>query len=335
MIISRTPFRISFFGGGSDYPAWYRKHGGKVLGTTIDKYCYISLRYLPPFFDYKHRIVYSKVECANSVEEIQHPAVRGVLKTLGIEEGLEIHHDGDLPARSGLGSSSSFTVGMVHALKALQGQYISKHELAQMAVHIEQEVLKENVGSQDQVLTATGGFNLIEFRQDDTYDVTPIIFPRDRTDELQKNMMLVFTGFTRIASDIAKKQIENLDARRKEMETMQGMVGDAISLLNGKTEAVKNFGKLLHEYWKYKKEIASEISNPAIDKIYDEVMSLGAYGGKLLGAGGGGFMLFMMDPAVQRKVREKLKKLTCVSIRFDFTGSKIMVYEPNNFDRSV
>jgi D-glycero-alpha-D-manno-heptose-7-phosphate kinase len=333
MIISRTPFRISFFGGGSDYPAWYRKYGGSVLGTTIDKYCYISLRYLPPFFDYKHRVVYSKVETVNEIDEFQHPAVRGVLKTMGIQEGLEVHHDGDLPARSGLGSSSSFTVGLVHAIKALQGEFISKRDLANMAVHIEQDILKENVGSQDQIMTAMGGFNLIEFRTDDTYDVTPIILTKDRIEDLQQHMMLFFTGFTRIASDIAKKQIENLEKKKKEIDSMQMMVREGMRILQGNGDMAKNFGGLLHEYWKYKRAIADNVSNPAIDQIYNSAQEAGAYGGKLLGAGGGGFMLILAPHDAHEKIREKLRHLTCVSFRFDFTGSKIVIYEPDNFQQ--
>jgi D-glycero-alpha-D-manno-heptose-7-phosphate kinase len=331
MIISRTPFRISFFGGGSDYPAWYRKYGGSVLGTTIDKYCYISLRYLPPFFNHKHRVVYSIVDTADQIDDIKHPAVRGVLKTLDIKEGLEIHHDGDLPARSGLGSSSSFTVGLVHALKALKGEFISKRDLANMALYIEQEVLKENVGSQDQVLTTIGGFNLIEFKTDDSYEITPIILTKEKIEEMQRHMMLFFTGLTRIASDIAKKQIDNLENKKDEINTMQGILKEGIEILRGSTDVAKGFGELLHEYWRYKRSLSTDISKPEIDQIYETAMDAGAYGGKLLGAGGGGFMLIVAPPLAHHRIRERLKRLTHVSFRFDFTGSKIVVYEPNNF----
>lgn len=331
MILSRTPFRISFFGGGADYPAWYRRYGGKVLGTAIDKYCYISVRHLPPFFDYKHRIVWSKVEHVKDFESIQHPAVRGVLQEMGGGPGLEIHHDGDLPARSGLGSSSAFTVGFIHALKALDGKMIPKRDLASRAIHMEQEILKENVGSQDQVLTAMGGFNLVEFQKDDTFDITPIIFSKDKTAHLQHHMMLFFTGFTRVASDIARSCIENLEKRRDEINRMQEMVEEAVCILQDDEEPAKRFGNLLHEYWLCKKSWSGKISKPEIDEIYETAMRAGAYGGKLLGAGGGGFLLIMIRPELKQKLCEKLRKLTCVNFRFDFTGSKIVVYEPNDF----
>ena len=209
MIISRTPYRISFLGGGTDYPGWYRENGGSVLATAIDKYCYISCRHLPPFFDHKHRIVYSKVESVKKIEEIQHPAVRAVLSKLGTNAGLEIHHDGDLPARSGLGSSSSFTVGLINALNALKGQQISKEDLAKQAIHIEQEILKENVGSQDQILAAFGGFNRIDFNPDDSFNITPVIINKDTIELLQNHMLLFFTGLSRFSSDIARDKVAN------------------------------------------------------------------------------------------------------------------------------
>ena len=326
MIISRTPFRISFFGGGTDYPAWYQEHGGAVIATTIDKYCYISCRYLPPFFEYKHRIVYSQVEYTKSVDEIKHPAVKGVLKHLGLTEGLEIHHDGDLPARSGLGSSSSFTVGMLHAMKALLGQYESKQELAKQALHVEQNVLKECVGSQDQILAAYGGFNRIDFNRDDTFDVTPIILQRDRLVELQNNLMLFFTGFSRFATEIAQSSVQNMKNRVKELTTMRGMVDQAIDILQSKTESIDKLGKMFHESWLCKKSLSNKVSTPEIDQIYQAGLDAGALGGKILGAGGGGFILFYVKPELQRKVREKLKNLVRVTFRFDLSGSKIIVY---------
>lgn len=331
MIISRTPFRISFFGGGTDYPAWYRKYGGMVLGAAIDKYCYISVRHLPPFFNYKYRIVYSQMEYVNSVNEIQHPAVRGVLDSLGVYEGLEVHHDGDLPARSGLGSSSSFTVGFINAIKALQGGIISKKDLANLAIHVEQSVLKETVGCQDQILSAYGGINLIEFRTDDTYDLTPLILKKEKVDEFQRHMMLFFTGITRVASEIAKAQIQNLEQRLKEINRIHEMTKEAVKILTENGTPESEFGKLLHEYWKYKRSLSDKISNPTIDRIYEAAMEAGADGGKLLGAGGGGFMLFFVKPELQQRVREKLKDLTHVQFRLDYSGSKIVIYEPNNF----
>ena len=210
MIISKTPFRISLFGGGTDYPSWYRDNGGSVLATAIDKYCYISCRHLPPFFDHKHRIVYSKVESVKEIKEIQHPVVRAVLSTLGTRAGLEIHHNGDLPARSGMGSSSSFTVGLINAINAMKGLQTSKDDLAKQAIYIEQEVLKENVGSQDQILAAFGGFNKIDFNADDSFNITPVIINKDLTCKLQDHMLLFFTGLSRYASDIAKAKIANI-----------------------------------------------------------------------------------------------------------------------------
>ncbi len=331
MIISRTPFRISFFGGGTDYPAWYHEHGGSVLGMAIDKYCYISCRKLPPFFEYKHRIVYSRVENVKEIAEIQHPAVRGVLETLKIQEGVEIHHDGDLPARSGLGSSSSFTVGLIHSLKALEGAMIAKRDLAAQAVHIEQEVLKETVGSQDQILTAYGGLNRIDFNRDDLFVVTPIIMDKERVVALQNHMMLFFTGFSRTASEIAKSQIQNMENRKQELRAMGGVVEEAMAVLQSRTEPIEQFGKLLREYWQYKRSLSNQVSNGDIDKIYQAGLEAGALGGKLLGAGGGGFMLFFVRPENQPRLREKLKHLVCVPFRIDYAGSKIVVYEPNNF----
>ncbi|MBT4258800.1 MAG: kinase, partial [Nitrospina sp.] len=210
MIISKTPFRISLFGGGTDYPSWYRDNGGSVLATAIDKYCYISCRHLPPFFEHKHRIVYGKVESVKDIEEIQHPVVRAVLSTLGTRAGLEIHHDGDLPARSGLGTSSSFTVGLINAMNAMKGLQTSKDDLAKQAIYIEQEVLKENVGSQDQILAAFGGFNKIDFNTDDSFNITPVIINKELTCKLQDHMLLFFTGLSRYASDIAKDKLANI-----------------------------------------------------------------------------------------------------------------------------
>jgi len=330
MIIVRTPFRVSFFGGGTDYPAWYRQHGGSVLGTTIDKYCYISCRHLPPFFDYRHRLVYSHVELIKELSEIKHPAARAVLQTLGASKGLEIHHDGDLPARSGLGSSSSFTVGLIHALKALKGEIISKRDLAAQAIHIEQDVLKESVGSQDQVLASYGGFNRIDFLRDDSFVVTPIILNKERISEFQNHMMLFFTGFSRIASEIAKVHIENLERKKQDLLTMNGMVDQAVSVLQSQGP-IEDFGRLVGDYWQYKRKLSDKVTNPAIDEIYQTGLEAGALGGKLLGAGGGGFMLFFVKPARQAEVKERLKHLIHVNFRIDYTGSKIVVYEPNNF----
>ena len=329
MIITRTPFRISFFGGGTDYPTWYGENGGAVLATTIDKYCYISCRRLPQFFEHKHRIVYSVIEDVRKISEIQHPAVRAVLGWAGIEEGLEIHHDGDLPARSGLGSSSSFTVGLVHALHALNGRMISKKDLASEVIHIEQNIIGENVGSQDQVSAAFGGFNRIDFHRNDTFDVSPIILPQNRHEELHSHFMLCFTGFSRIASDIAKSKIENLKNRTVEISRMREMVDEAIGILNNSNTPIEEFGKLLDLSWKYKRSLSEQVSTTQIDDIYDEAQRAGAIGGKILGAGGGGFMLLFAKPEKQAAIRERLKNLVHVPFNFEDSGSRVVLYQPN------
>lgn len=328
MIISRTPFRVSLFGGGTDYPKWYLEHGGAVLGFAINKYCYISIRPLPPFFEYRHRIVYSKVENVNEFDEIQHPAVRGVLMDKGIDIGIEIHHDGDLPARSGLGSSSSFTVGLLNALSALKGKMIDKKPLAQEAIRIEQHVIKEHVGSQDQVWAAYGGLNRIEFMRDGTFNVQPAIVKPDRRDALLDRLQLYFTGFSRFAPEIAKKQIDNIDKRQKHLATMQGAVDEALAVLQSDSRPLGEIGELLHQSWQLKRELADNVSTAEIDDIYAAARDAGAVGGKLLGAGGGGFMVLFVEPAKQAAVAERLKKLVRVGFGIDDAGSKIVVYEP-------
>lgn len=329
MIISRTPFRISLFGGGTDYPTWFRENGGAVIGTTIDKYCYISVRRLPPFFEHRSRIVYSQVELVHDVSDIQHPAVRGILAEMGIKEGLEIHHDADLPARSGLGSSSSFTVGLLNALHALDSKMISKRELGSEAIRIEQEVLKENVGSQDQLWAAYGGFNRIDFFPDGTFAVAPIILPPDRRQEINRSIMLFFTGFSRFASDFAQEQIKNMDSRKSQLQTMRSMVDSAVDILLDAKVPLRELGKLLHDSWLLKRELAGSVSNRQIDEIYEAGREAGATGGKLLGAGGGGFMVFLVEPERREQVRERLKNLIHVTVGFDNDGSKIVLYQPD------
>ena len=328
MIISRTPFRVSFFGGGSDYPQWYRSHGGAVLATAIDKYCYISCRLLPPFFDYKHRLVYRKQETVNQISEIEHPAVRGVFSHLEWDEGVEIHHDGDLPARSGLGSSSSFTVGLINALRAMQGRLISKEELGNLAIHIEQEVIRENVGSQDQITAAYGGFNRIDFRRDGAIEVQPIILPAARLATFKSHLMLVFTGFARLASEVAKTKIDNLGKRAEEIKRIARMVDEGVDIL-ASNRPIAEFGALLHEAWSNKRKLSDSVSTEAIDRIYADARDAGAVGGKLLGAGGGGFMLLFVPPAKQDAVRKRLGKFVHVPFDFEMSGSRIVVYQPN------
>lgn len=329
MIITRTPFRISFFGGGTDYPTWYRQNGGTVLATTIDKYCYVSCRYLPPFFEHRHRIVYSKIENVQTVDEIVHPAVRAILADMGPDRGLEIHHDGDLPARSGLGSSSSFTVGLVHTLMALEGKYASKDFLAAQAIRLEQDVMKEHVGSQDQVSAAYGGFNIIEFTRDDHFIVSPMILAKARTAELQSHLMLFFTGLSRFASEVAKSKIDNFSRKERELRRMGEMVAEAIMILQSGETPVLEFGRLLAEAWEYKRSLSDKVSTPEIDDIYDAGRRAGAIGGKLLGAGGGGFLLLFAPPEVQPAVRAALKHLVHVPFRFENDGSRVVMYQPN------
>lgn len=327
MIITRTPFRISFFGGGTDYPAWYRDNGGAVLSTTINKYCYISCRKLPPFFEHKSRIVWSLIENVKNADEIQHPCVREALKFMNVPYGVSIHHDGDLPARTGLGSSSSFTVGLLHALHALQGKMLSKMELAKTAVHLEQDILKESVGSQDQVAAALGGFNKIEFNGNHDFTISPVSIPRERILELQSHLMLFFTGTVRTASEIASEQIKTIPKKSEELRRMRAAVEEAIKILNNRHD-LDDFGKLLHENWLLKKTLASKISNSRIDALYNTAISAGALGGKILGAGGGGFMAFFAKPRNQESVRKALGELLEVPFAFEKEGSQIVYYNP-------
>jgi len=323
MIISRTPFRISFFGGGTDYPEWYGKHGGAVLATTIDKYCYINCRYLPPFFEHRFCIVYSKVEHCQTVDEIVHPAVREALHYLDIRRGVEIHHDADIPARSGVGSSSAFTVGLLNALYALKGQMVSKHRLATESVHLEQDILKETVGSQDQVLAAYGGFNHILFHQNGEISVTPITVGADRIKELASHLMLFYSGIKRTASNIAESFVSGIDDRRRQLRIMKDLVDESISIISCDRDILE-FGELLHEAWLAKRSLSVSISNSDVDALYDAARTAGATGGKLVGAGGGGFLLLFVPPSKRRNVQEKLNTLIHVPFKFEFAGSQII-----------
>ena len=328
VIISRTPFRISFFGGGTDYPAWYRAHGGSVLGTTIDKYCYLTCRYLPPFFEHRIRLVYSAIENCQTVDDIAHPAVREALRFMQIDQGIEIHHDGDLPARSGMGSSSAFTVGLLHALHALKGYMPSKRQLAREAIHIERERLRETVGSQDQVLVAHGGFNQITFLADGEFAVRPITVSADRQADLQRHLMLFYSGVQRTASEIAATYVADVEASRRQLRIMKDLVEEGISVLNGRQDIVE-FGELLDEAWQAKRQLGPSVSSPEVDAIYDAARKAGAIGGKLVGAGGGGFLLLFVPPPFQSRVREALRHLIWVPFRFETTGSQIIVYDPD------
>jgi len=330
MIITRTPFRISFFGGGTDYPDWVQEHGGAVLATTIDKYSYITCRRLPPFFQHKHRVVYSQIEEVQSIEEINHPAVKAALSWAKVTYGLEVHHDGDLPARSGLGSSSSFTTGLVKALYGMKGQLVSKENLAKDAIHIEQDLIGESVGYQDQISAAYGGFNLIEFNKDKSFIVTPMILPTEKIENLNAHLMLFFTGFSRIANEIAKSKVANFKKREVELLRMRDMVHESIDILSSHNISIDEFGKLLHASWQLKRTLSEKVSNSEIDKIYGAALQAGALGGKILGAGGGGFMLIFAKPDRHKSIREKLRHLVHVDFKFDNSGSRIVFYHPND-----
>lgn len=338
MIISRTPHRISFFGGGTDYPAWYLEYGGRVLGAAIDKYCYISCRYLPPFFKHKYRIAYSKIETANHIDEIQHPAVREVLRyfneTLRFfndSEGFEIHHDGDIPARSGMGSSSAFTTGLLKTLYALVGKIVSKEKLFKEAIHIEQDLIKENVGSQDQVWAACGGLNTIEFLKNKEIIVEPIIMKEEYLRSFENKFMLFFTGLSRNASVIAQEQIQNTHRNRNELFKMGELVDEAYKILTSGKDDFVDFGRLLNETWQLKRKLSSKITTRDIDDVYEAAVKNGAVGGKLCGAGGGGFIVFYVEEENQERVRKALSNFLHVPFKFDFSGSEIMVYKPDYY----
>ena len=327
MIITRTPFRISFFGGGTDYPAWYRRHGGAVLAVTIDKYCYLTCRYLPPFFEHRVRVVWSKIERCPSRDDIEHPAAREVLRHLNFDRGVEIHHDGDLPARSGMGSSSSFTVGLLHALYALQGHMPSKRQLALESMHIEQEHLKETVGSQDQVLAAYGGFNHVTFAPDGEIAVKPMTLSAELINALNEHLMLFYTGVTRTASEVAESYLQNIEDNERQMRALGEMVEEGLSILTDGGDLTR-FGRLLHRAWEAKRSLSPMVSNPDVDELYSHAQAAGALGGKLTGAGGGGFMLLFVEPHNRRRVREQLSGLLHVPFRFTSPGSQVIFFEP-------
>lgn len=332
MIVSKTPYRISFFGGGTDYSSWYSKNGGAVFSTTISHYCYISARYRPPFFPDKSRIVWNRIEEVMDHADIHHPSVRETLKYLGIEEGVEIHHSGDLPARSGMGSSSVFTVGLLNALAALQGRRFNKAGLALESVHLERDVLKENVGIQDQIAAAYGGLNHTQIFEDGSYIISPVQTLRQQ--ELEDHCLLFYTGVSRTASDIAAEQTKNTAFGTNDagLHTMRALVDEAMGILAG-SGTMEYFGQLLHESWSIKRGLAKNISPDFVDKIYTRARNWGAWGGKLLGAGGGGFMLFLAPPDAHNAVREALKDLLWVPFKFEDAGSQIIFNQPNNYSR--
>jgi len=330
VIISRTPVRVSLFGGGTDYPIWFHENIGSVLSMAIDKYVYISCRYLPPFFDYRSRIVYSKIELVNGPDDIEHPAVREGLKYLNVQDGVAIQHESDIPARTGVGSSSSFAVGLLHALYTLRGHQPTKMRLALDAIHLEQDLLHENVGVQDQLAAAFGGFNRMNFYPDGTLEVLPVILPAARLRELLDHLVLVFTGFQRNASEIAARQIATTPSRTTELTAMRDLVDEAQRSLCS-DEPIDRIGSLLDEAWHLKRSLSDSISNPTIDGLYEAARDAGALGGKLLGAGGGGFALLFVPPSRRKRVLERLSGLTYVPFRLDRGGSQIVHYLPEEY----
>jgi D-glycero-alpha-D-manno-heptose-7-phosphate kinase len=326
MIITRTPLRVSFFGGGTDYPAWFQENGGAVLATSIDKYVYIHCRYLPPFFDFRSRIVWSQIECVQNHRDIVHPAVRGILEWMKVAEGVEIHHHGDLPARTGLGSSSSFSIGLLHALHALRGKMVSKHSLAEEAIFVEQQVLLENVGVQDQIQSAFGGLNRINIRRDGSFDVAPVVTQPGRLADLQRHLLLVYTGISRFASDIAAEQVASIPSKKSELHQLMAMVGEGERILAGGGD-LRDFGSLLHEGWQLKRTLSSKVAPSFVNEIYDAARQAGADGGKLLGAGGGGFMLLFVTPERRAAVTSVLGKLLPVPFQFERGGTQLLLYD--------
>ncbi len=322
MIITKTPYRISFFGGGTDYPEWYRNHGGAVLATTINKYCHITCRYLPPFFENRYRVVWYKIEDCEKISQITHPSVREGLRYLNVNRSVEIHHIGDLPGRSGVGSSSAFTVGLLNGLHALAGCYTSPKKLTEEAIHIEQDILKETVGSQDQACAAHGGLNRIEFSRNGEIAVRPMITSSERVRELESQLLLFYTGIVRTASGIAKSFVPKIETNLT-LYRIREYVDQGCEILNNEKDLVK-FGELLHKAWLTKREISDKISNSTVDAIYSKAKAAGAIGGKLLGAGAGGFLLLFVTPEKQAKVRKALNHLLEVPFSFESHGSQVV-----------
>jgi len=331
MIISKTPFRVSFFGGGTDFPEWFLENDGEVVSMSIDKYCYISVRKLPPFFEHKHRIVYSKIENVHTVDEIEHPVVKAVLKKFNFD-GLEIHHDADLPARSGLGSSSAFTVGLIKALTANKGQIISKEKLAIEAIDIERNILKENVGLQDQIATSYGGFNHIQFGKNyqNNFNVNPIPISNNILDELNSSMLLVFTGISRFSSVIQGESLSSFNKKASYLTELANITKTGFKIFSDPTSNfINDLGLLLDESWQVKKKLSTSVTNELIDDLYSLARNKGAIGGKVLGAGGGGFLLLIANKENIKALAKALSKFVVVPFSIDTSGSIISYYQPD------
>lgn len=326
MIITRTPFRMSFFGGGTDMKEFFNEHGGAVISTTFDKYCYVTVRHLPPFFDFKNELTYSKIERTSTIEEIIHPAIRNAMKYLNMS-GIRLTYEADLPARSGLGTSSSFAVGMLNAFHSLNGVYASKKQLADEAIHLERDLCNEAGGWQDQIAASFGGFNRIDF-SDNSYEVAPIIISKQKKEQLNNNLMMFFTGFTRFSSDVQKANASGrIDKTQQKLEMLR-LVDEAEKVLQNKESNLDDFGYLLNTTWNLKRQTGSAISTNSIDELYDKGIKAGALGGKLLGAGGGGFLVFYVTPEKQESVRHAMQDLLYIPFKFENDGTKVIYYVP-------
>jgi len=323
VIITKTPYRVSFFGGGTDYPEWFQENGGAVLATSIGYYCYIHGRVLPQFFEYKHRVVWSKIESVNKFDEIEHPVVREALKWMEIDYGIEIHHSGDLPARSGLGSSSSFSVGILHMLHALKGRLSSKEQLAKDAIYLEQVLLKECVGVQDQITAAYGGFNRIDIKSRGNFSVQPLPISGNVIKNFEERILMFYTGISRYASEVAKEKVNAIHKKNPELNEIRKLVDTATDLLSSGND-LDDFGRLLHETWQLKRSLSASIAPSFVDEIYLKARHAGALGGKLLGAGGGGFMIFYVQPERKQSVVDALDELLLVPFKMDYTGTELM-----------
>ena len=329
MIITQTPFRMSFFGGGTDFPDFYREHGGAVISTTFDKYCYVNVRHLPRFFDYSTELSYARTERVKRVEDIEHPAIREAMKHLDMHE-IRLTYEADLPARSGLGTSSSFAVGMLNAFYALKGKYADKRKLADDAIFLERVLCNESGGVQDQIAASFGGMNRINFNAEG-YTVNPVIISPERKKLLNRNLMLFFTGFSRFSSDIQVAAEKNLKSKQNQLLEMLSLVDDAEKILTSKTD-LEEFGRLLDYTWQLKRGITDKVSTDSIDAVYSRALQAGATGGKLLGAGGGGFLLVYVDPDTQENVRKALENLLYVPFEFENGGTRVIHYTPESYE---
>lgn len=330
MIITKTPFRMSFFGGGTDMENYFRENNGAVLSTTFDKYCYVNVRHLPRFFGYSSEISYSKTERVTDVNDIQHPAVREAMKMLDMQE-IRLTYEADLPARSGLGTSSSFAVGMLNAFYALKGKYADKKKLADEAIYLERVLCNEAGGWQDQIAASFGGFNRINFNADG-YEVLPVIINPERKRQLNNNLMMFFTGFTRFSSDVQKANNVAAEDKRTQLEEMYALVDEAERVLTDKNKSLDDFGYLLDHTWKLKRQTGSSISTNSIDTLYQKGIEAGALGGKLLGAGGGGFLVFYVQPEKQDAVRMAMKDLMHIPFQFEDGGTRVIHYTPEMYE---